>query len=84
MRAAMAALILFPRIPTARADAPRHRWRSIRVSRDGSLATSLGLGDSEDPWAFVLAPSGRVTEVVNAQVDEAGIARRRAALREAL
>ncbi len=85
----MAALDLFPLIPTAtilgraRSDAPRHRWSSIWVSRDGSLATSLGLEDSEDPWVFVLDPRGRVIEVVHAPVDEAGIARVRAALREA-
>ncbi|MEZ4392414.1 MAG: hypothetical protein R3A48_15100 [Polyangiales bacterium] len=86
----MAALSLFPLIPTstilsrARSDAPRHRWRSIWVSRDGSLATSLGLEDGEDPWVFVLDPSGRVTEVVHAPVDESGVARLRAALRAAL
>lgn len=82
----MAALDLFPLIPTstivgrARADAPRHRWRTIWVSRDGSLASSLGLNEDEDPWVFVIDPSGRVTEVVHAGVDAAGIARVRRAL----
>ncbi len=82
----MAALDLFPLIPTsmiegrARADAPRHRWRSIWVSRDGSLATSLGLSEDEEPWLFVVDPSGRVTETLHSNVDDEGVARIRRAV----
>lgn len=77
----MAALDLFPLIPTstivgrARTDAPRHRWRTIWVSRDGSLAESLGLEESEDPWVFIVDPRGRVVETMHTTVNDAGIAR---------
>lgn len=82
----MAALNIIPLVPTAaivgaaRADAPRHRWRTIWVSRDGSLNRALDLGDGEDPWVFVVNPDGRVVEVVHAPADELGMARVRRAL----
>lgn len=83
----MAALELFPLIPTAtlisqaRDSTPRGRWGEVWLSRDGSLATSLGLPESETPWVFVVDPSGRVVEAVHATVDDAGLARILAALR---
>jgi len=82
----MAALNIFPLVPTAtivgaaRSDAPRARWRTIWVSRDGSLNRALDLGDDEDPWVFVVDPGGRVVEVVHAPVDDAAMARVRGAL----
>ena len=82
----MAALDMFPLIPTAtivgraRDDAPRHRWRTIWVSRDGSLAQSLGLEESDDPWVFVIDPGGRVVEVIHSAVDAHRISQMRRAL----
>lgn len=82
----MAALDLFPLIPTAtvvsqaRDNTPRARWSEVWLSRDGSLAASLGLPESEIPWVFVVSPAGRVVEAVHGTVDDASVARVLAAL----
>ncbi len=76
-----AALDLFGLIPTAtifseaRSSTPRNRWTEVWLSRNGSLAESLGLPDGEAPWVIVTDPTGRVAEVVHATVDDAGLAR---------
>lgn len=75
------AVSLFPLIPTstvisqARDATPRHRWNEVWLSRNGSLAESLGLPESETPWVFVVDASGRVIESVHAAADDAGLAR---------
>lgn len=80
------AVSLFPLIPTAtvvsqaRDATPRSRWSEVWLSRNGSLAESLGLPESETPWIFVVDPSGRVVESVHATADDAGVARVLAAL----
>lgn len=82
----MAALDLFAMIPTAtivaeaRSSTPRERWTEVWLSRDGSLAESLGLPDSETPWVFVLDPWGRVIERVHAAASDAAVSRVAAAL----
>lgn len=84
-----AALDLFPLVPSAtvfsdaRGATPRDRWSEVWLSRNGSLATSLGLTDSEVPWVFVIDPSGVVVESVHALLDEPNFARIAAALRRA-
>lgn len=84
-----AALDLFALIPTAtvtaeaRGSSPRCRWGEVWLSRDGSLATSLGLPEDELPWVFVVDPEGRVVESLHARVDEASVARVAAALSRA-
>ncbi len=80
------AVSLFPLIPTAtvisqaRDATPRHRWSEVWLSRNGSLAESLGLPESETPWVYVVDASGRVVEAVHAPADDAGLARITAAL----
>lgn len=80
------ALSLFALIPTstvisqAREATPRHRWNEVWLSRNGSLAESLGLPESETPWVFVIDASGRVIEAVHGPADDAGVARITAAL----
>ncbi|MFO0649727.1 MAG: hypothetical protein U0326_26150 [Polyangiales bacterium] len=84
-----AALDLFPLVPTAtimseaRGTSPRCRWGEVWLSRDGSLASSLGLVEDELPWVFVVDPSGRVVESIHANLTDAGLARVRAALSNA-
>lgn len=85
-RVTLVAIDLFGLIPTstvvsqARENTPRTRWGEVWLSRDGSLAHALGLPESETPWVFVIDPAGRVVEAVHATVDDAGVARVRAAL----
>lgn len=82
----MAALDLFPLIPTgvlrsqAQESTPRSRWNEVWLSRDGSLARSLGLPESEVPWVAVVAPDGRVVEIVHALLNDEVFARIMAAL----
>jgi len=82
----LAALDLFPLLLTStlisrvQETTPRSRWTEVWFSRDGSLATSLGLPESETPWVWVVDPSGRVVESVHAEVNDAGVARIVAAL----
>ncbi len=84
-----AALDLFPLVPTAtimseaRGTSPRCRWGEVWLSRDGSLASSLGLAEDELPWVFVVDPSGRVVESIHANMTEGGVARVGAALARA-
>ena len=60
------ALDLFGLIPTstvlseARSRTPRPQWAWVWLSRDGWLAETLALEDSETPWVFVIDPAGRV------------------------
>lgn len=60
----VAALDLFGMIPTdtivseARDATPRARWSDVWLSRNGALAESLGLPESETPFVFVIAPTG--------------------------
>lgn len=83
------ALDLFPLIPTAtimseaRGSSPRCRWGEVWLSRDGSLAASLGLTEDEIPWVFVVDPTGRVVESIHANLTEGGVARVAAALSRA-
>jgi hypothetical protein len=82
----MAALDLFPLVPTAtivsqaRESTPRAGWVNVWLSRNGSLAESLGLPESEVPWVVVVAPNGRVAEVVHSVFNETVLARITAAL----
>lgn len=82
----MAALDLFPLIPTgvlrsqAQGSTPRSRWNEVWLSRDGSLARSLGLPESEVPWVAVVAPDGRVVEIVHSLLTDDAYARISAAL----
>lgn len=77
----MAALDLFALVPTstivsqARSNTPRARWSEVWLSRDGSLARSLDLPESEVPWVIVVAPSGQVVEMVHSHFDDAALAR---------
>jgi hypothetical protein len=77
----LCALNLFPLIPTetilvqARDATARARWGDVWLSRNGSLAESLGLPGSETPWVFVVDPAGRVVESVHAQADDPHLAR---------
>jgi len=61
----IAALDLFALVPTAtvlsgapRDNTPRAGWGEVWLSRDGSLADSLGLPESEAPWVIVVSPAG--------------------------
>lgn len=80
-RITLVAIDLFPLIPTAtvfsqaRDNTPRERWGEVWLSRDGELAASLGLPESEAPWVFVVDPSGRVVEAVHGTLDDSGLAR---------
>ena len=80
------ALDLFGLIPTstvvslARERTPRNHWSTVWLSRDGSLAESLGLADSELPWVFVLDRSGRVLVRVHAVLNSADLTRVLAAI----
>ncbi len=82
----MAALDLFALVPTAsvvsqaRENTPRHGWSNVWLSRDGSLANSLGLPESEVPWVIVVNPAGRVAEIVHTTLNDAAFARIAAAL----
>lgn len=83
------ALDLFPLIPTdtivsqARDSTPRPRWNTVWLSRDGSLAQSLGLPEVEMPWVFVIDPTGRVAASIHERFTPAGLNRVLAALRPA-
>jgi hypothetical protein len=83
----LVALDLFPLLLTStlvsrvQETTPRSRWTEVWFSRDGSLASSLGLPETETPWVWVVDPSGRVVESVHAEVSDAGVARVVAALR---
>ena len=67
----LVALDLFPLLLTStlvsrvQGTTPRSRWTEVWFSRDGSLATSLGLPETETPWVWVIDPSGRVVESVH-------------------
>lgn len=84
-----AALDLFGLIPTAtivseaRGATPRARWSEVWLSRNGSLAESLGLPASETPFVFVVDAAGRVLESLHAMPDDGGVARVLSALRRA-
>jgi hypothetical protein len=75
------ALDLFGLIPTstviseARSRTPRAQWAWVWLSRDGSLAESLALEDSETPWVFVVDPAGRVVLNVHADYNPVDLAR---------
>jgi len=75
------ALDLFGLIPTstvlseARSRTPRPQWAWVWLSRDGSLAESLALEDSETPWVFVIDPAGRVVLNVHANYNPVDLAR---------
>ena len=82
----MAALDLFALVPTAavvsqaRENTPRHGWSNVWLSRDGSLASSLGLPESEVPWVIVVSPAGRVVEIVHSVLNDGAFARIAAAI----
>lgn len=82
----MAALDLFALVPTAavvsqaRENTPRHGWSNVWLSRDGSLANSLGLPESEVPWVIVVSPAGRVVEIVHSVLNDGAFARIAAAI----
>lgn len=82
----MAALDLFALVPTstivsqARENTPRNGWGNVWLSRDGSLAQSLGLPESEVPWVIVVSPAGRVVEMVHSTINDEAFARIAAAL----
>jgi hypothetical protein len=82
----MAALDLFALVPTAtivsqaRENTPRAGWGNVWLSRDGSLAQSLGLPESEVPWVIVVSPAGRVVEMVHSTLNDNAFARITAAL----
>ena len=82
----MAALDLFALVPTstivsqARENTPRNGWGNVWLSRDGSLAHSLGLPESEVPWVIVVSPAGRVVEIVHSTLNDESFARVAAAL----
>ncbi len=80
------ALDIFALVPSstvrssARERTPRSHWNTVWLSRDGSLASQLGLGDSELPWVFVVDPQGTVVLTLHGEFDAAGLARIAAAL----
>lgn len=49
----------------ARDSSPQHAWRNTWFCRDGSFRVSLGLPESETPWALALDARGRVTAMVH-------------------
>lgn len=76
-----AALDLFALIPSstivsqAREETPRRLWAEVWFSRDGSLARSLGLPSSEEPYVLVVSPAGVVMAVEHGVVNEAALGR---------
>lgn len=56
----------------ARDQAPEHTWHDTWFCRDGAFRASLGLPESETPWAIVLDARGRVAAMVHGFVSSAG------------
>lgn len=51
----------------ARGRSPERTWRDTWFDRDGSFRVTLGLPESETPWAIALDPHGRITAIVHTQ-----------------
>ncbi len=49
----------------ARDHSPERTWRDTWFCRDGAMRISLGLPESETPWAIALDARGRVTAMVH-------------------
>lgn len=52
----------------ARDRSPSSVWRDTWLERDGDLAETLGLPESETPWAMALDERGRITAVAHCEV----------------
>jgi hypothetical protein len=48
---------------------PRPFWDDTLLDRNGTLADTLGLGSSEEPFVFALDARGRVLAAVNGKAD---------------
>jgi len=51
------------------AQVPRPFWDDTLLDRDGTLARTLGLGSSKEPFVIALDGQGRVLAVVNGKAD---------------
>ncbi|MFE8597377.1 TlpA family protein disulfide reductase [Archangium violaceum] len=51
------------------AQVPRQFWDDTLVDRDGTLAGTLGLGSSQEPYVIALDARGQVLAVVNGKAD---------------